>query len=250
LSWIRKHWEKRFIARAESNLRELVSLVFVLLNGVLSSSPKMAEYREKSADSEDEERPVQDTHCGSNHVPRHMSLAAIYHIEEEMETGDDDEDAQTVEQEYQAYITGALSAKTVDVLKYWEVSSDIVLSFFFIYTDRAPQTNCSTYPTIFAIAMDYLPIQASAVPCERVFSSSAETDTKRRNRISPLMMEALQMLKFQLRKERLNFTAGWTTSEKQMAEDDPDEDLLQNLLRANFQDNFDSIIQTINKHED
>ena len=122
--------------------------------------------------------------------------------------------------------------------------------FFFIYTDRVPQTNCSTYPTIFAIAMDYLPIQASAVPCERVFSSSAETDTKRRNRISPLMMEALQMLKFQLRKERLNFTAGWTTSEKQMAEDDPDEDLLQNLLRANFQDNFDSIIQTINKHED
>ncbi len=27
------------------------------------------------------------------------------------------------------------------------------------------------------MAMDYLPIQASAVPCERVFSSSAETNT-------------------------------------------------------------------------
>jgi hAT family C-terminal dimerisation region len=55
--------------------------------------------------------------------------------------------------------------------------------------------------------MDYLPIQASAVPCERVFSSSAETDTKKRNRINPELMEALQVLKFALKKSRLNFTA-------------------------------------------
>ena len=55
--------------------------------------------------------------------------------------------------------------------------------------------------------MDYLPIQASAVPCERVFSSSAETDTKRRNKIKPELMEALQVLKFALKKDRLNFTA-------------------------------------------
>ena len=60
-----------------------------------------------------------------------------------------------------------------------------------------------TFPTIFRIAMDYLPIQASAVPCERVFSSSAETDTKKRNRISPALMEALQVLKFSLKKDRL-----------------------------------------------
>jgi hypothetical protein len=55
--------------------------------------------------------------------------------------------------------------------------------------------------------MDYLPIQASAVPCERVFSSSAETDTKKRNRIGPELMEALQVLKFALKKSRLNFTS-------------------------------------------
>jgi hypothetical protein len=72
------------------------------------------------------------------------------------------------------------------------------------------------------MAMDYLPIQASAVPCERIFSSSAETDTKKRNRINPLLLEALQMLKFHLKKEQLNFTAGWLTSEKQMVDDDPD----------------------------
>jgi hAT family C-terminal dimerisation region len=48
--------------------------------------------------------------------------------------------------------------------------------------------------------MDYLPIQASAVPCEWVFSSSAETDTKKRNRIRPELMEAIQVLKFALKK--------------------------------------------------
>jgi hypothetical protein len=44
--------------------------------------------------------------------------------------------------------------------------------------------------------MDYLPIQASAVPSERIFSSSGQTDTARRNRIKPILMESLQMLKF------------------------------------------------------
>lgn len=97
--------------------------------------------------------------------------------------------------------------------------------------------------------MDYLPIQASSVPCERVFSSSAETDMKRRNRTSPLTMESLQVLKFQLRKERLNFMVGWETSEDQMVDDIPEEDLLQKLLQNDFQDNFDKVIQSVNKYE-
>jgi hypothetical protein len=67
--------------------------------------------------------------------------------------------------------------------------------------------------------MDYLPIQASAVPCEHIFSSSGETYTKRRNRISPPLMEALQMVKFSLKKERLNFTEGWQASQKDMEYD-------------------------------
>lgn len=59
------------------------------------------------------------------------------------------------------------------------------------------------------MALDILPIQGSSVPCERVFSSSAETDTARRNRIAPELMEALQMLKFTIKQAReLNFTAG------------------------------------------
>jgi hypothetical protein len=57
--------------------------------------------------------------------------------------------------------------------------------------------------------MDIILIQALAVPCERVFSSSKETMTAWRNRISPQLMEALQMLKFSIRQGRsLNFTDG------------------------------------------
>ncbi|PCH42723.1 hypothetical protein WOLCODRAFT_35289, partial [Wolfiporia cocos MD-104 SS10] len=52
------------------------------------------------------------------------------------------------------------------------------------------------YPTIFVLAMDILPIQASSVPCERVFSSGKETTVPCQNRLSPEMMEALQMLKY------------------------------------------------------
>jgi hypothetical protein len=64
--------------------------------------------------------------------------------------------------------------------------------------------------------MDYLPIQASAVPCERVFSSAKETDTRKRNRLNSTLMEVLQTLKFSLKKERLNFTDGWSVTMAEM----------------------------------
>ena len=99
------------------------------------------------------------------------------------------------------------------------------------------------------MAMDYLPIQVSAVPCERVFSSSAETGTKKRNHISPLLMEALQMLKFCLKKDRLNFLAGWITLEKDMVDDSPEEDFLCKLLRSDFQDTLDRSIHSVNDYE-
>lgn len=103
------------------------------------------------------------------------------------------------------------------------------------------------------MAMDYLPIQATSVPCERVFSSSAETDTLRRNHISPSLMEALQIQKFRFKKERLDFTQGWMTKESQLVEDDPDEDLLRALIHQDTQsgqNNFDNVIRYINQHED
>jgi hypothetical protein len=49
-----------------------------------------------------------------------------------------------------------------------------------------------------------------------VFSSSAETDTNKRNRIKEDFMEALQILKFGLKKERLNFTGDLLTTHEDL----------------------------------
>lgn len=69
---------------------------------------------------------------------------------------------------------------------------------------------------MFKMALDILPIQASAVPCERVFSSSKETCTARRSHIDPDLMEALQLLKYHVRKgESLSFTEGLGRNEEE-----------------------------------
>jgi hypothetical protein len=47
-------------------------------------------------------------------------------------------------------------------------------------------------------------------------------------------MEALQMLKFFLKKDRLDFTKGWATSQKEMLTDVDDEDLLASIVAANL----------------
>lgn len=71
----------------------------------------------------------------------------------------------------------------------------------FCFLKTAP----SIYPLLFRIALDVLPVQASSVSSERVFSSSKETCTKRRNRLSPVLVEALQHLKFLFRQQDLAF---------------------------------------------
>jgi len=90
-----------------------------------------------------------------------------------------------------------------------EVQSYFLEPFYTLGSVRYWEESQLRHPTIFALALDYLPIQGSAVPCERVFSSSGETDTDTHNRTAADLMEALQMLKFSVKKGRpLNFTAG------------------------------------------
>jgi hAT family C-terminal dimerisation region len=63
--------------------------------------------------------------------------------------------------------------------------------------------------------MDILPIQASSVPCERVFSSSKETTTPRRNKLEPNLVEALQLLKYDRKHgSTLDFTTGLDRDEE------------------------------------
>jgi hAT family C-terminal dimerisation region len=92
--------------------------------------------------------------------------------------------------------------------------------------------------------MDYLPIQATSVPCERVFSSAKETDTAKRSRISPVLMEALQLLKFMLKKQRLDFTGGWATSEEAMRGEVLDNNLLGALVNDTTTVVMDNILES------
>lgn len=77
--------------------------------------------------------------------------------------------------------------------------------------------NEAKYPLLFHVALDVLPVQASAVPCERVFSSSKETCTLRRNRISSSLLEALQVLKYSYKQDRLDFMTGYLAKEEDYA---------------------------------
>ena len=106
------------------------------------------------------------------------------------------------------------------------------------------------------MALDYLPIQASSVPSERVFSSSAETDMKRQNRIHPVLMEVLQMLKFSLKQQWLNFTDGWAITEDELqyyTDDDEDSaDLLGKLTSEIREDgiDIDEVIHVVGQDDD
>jgi len=62
-------------------------------------------------------------------------------------------------------------------------------------------------------------------------------------------MEALQMLKFALKKERLNFTKGWQTTEFEMTDEAPlpNDDILAMLLsddKEGIMDAMDAIIRS------
>ncbi len=59
------------------------------------------------------------------------------------------------------------------------------------------------YPVWASLARDYLAIMASSVSSERAFSSSGMTITKRRNRLTHDIVEALQILKAAIREDLL-----------------------------------------------
>jgi hypothetical protein len=86
----------------------------------------MLEYREKGSVGNNEEQSTRTPGAsaadpGAGELPKYMSLAAQYGLDSDMDFGESGETEQTIEQEYQAYITAPLSPKTVNILKFWEV---------------------------------------------------------------------------------------------------------------------------------
>ena len=94
---------------------------------------KMLEYRENATTGEEQ---LAAPSGGSLATPQYMSLAEQYGIGVEMEIGGSGAGDQTIEQEYQSYVTAALSLKTIDILKFWEVCHNIL-------SPRFPDTNYS-----------------------------------------------------------------------------------------------------------
>ncbi|KAJ6559295.1 ribonuclease H-like domain-containing protein, partial [Mycena sp. CBHHK59/15] len=125
-----------------------------------------------------------------------------------------------VEDEMTSYIQSPIpSPQTTDMIGHWM------------------NHGITTWPTIYCMFVDYALIQATSVPSEWVFSSSAETDMKRRNQTSPYLMEALQMLKFNYKKSQLNFMADWQSAPIE----DEDEDWLRHLASVDEPDHQEAM---------
>ena len=92
--------------------------------------------------------------------------------------------------------------------------------------------------------MSYLPIQGMAVPSEHVFSSSSETTTKCRNHLQPEMMEALQMLTFLRKKERLDWMKKFIVMEGELIAE-AQSDTLADLTQAVDKDQLDILTQIL-----
>lgn len=112
---------------AERSIQELVHLVFIFLNGISSAAPKMAQYCKKGATNEIAEQSVQNTvRSLVSNLYGSRDLDLQYGIQMEMGIGGSNESMQTIEQEYQAYVMGALLWGGVDILKFWKVNSDVI----------------------------------------------------------------------------------------------------------------------------
>jgi hypothetical protein len=65
--------------------------------------------------------------------------------------------------------------------------------------------------------MDLMPVQATSVPSEHIFSASKWTTTARRNHLTPKIMEATQILNLKLEaknKREISFTKGFSLQEE------------------------------------
>lgn len=81
----------------------------------------MQEYRQDISTASEQSIPA-SAYPNVRGVPTYMSLTAQYDLEDNMTIGTSGAQEQSIEQEYQAYITAPLSPKKTPILKFWEVS--------------------------------------------------------------------------------------------------------------------------------
>jgi hypothetical protein len=90
----------------------------------------MQEYGKKIAENEEPNQvhTADTAHLDKQNLPSYLTLADQYKLEDDhdMHIGGRGSNKKTVEQEYHNYVTGSLSYGTVDILKFWEVNSDVI----------------------------------------------------------------------------------------------------------------------------
>jgi hypothetical protein len=91
---------------------------------------------------------------------------------------------------YTADPVAVSAGSTFDLLEWWHVHQYM-------------------YPLLWKVARDVLPVQASSVPCEQVFPSSKQTTTQQCNSLDPSLVEKLQIMKFRLKVDSLDFSSDW-----------------------------------------
>jgi len=175
---------------------------------------------------------------GPKPVPKFTGLSSKYNLPNHPIYSQVASGSSSFEDEFERYRKELLSAPETDLVDFWNVSY-VDYNSLMKYIQLSQQQE---YPRIFPVAMDYLSIQASSVPCEHVFSSTDETDTKKRNRILPLLMEVLQILKFIYKKERLNFSIGMMAPTRKPPKPIPSNDLLANLFTKDSDDTTDQLL--------
>ena len=107
------------------------------------------------------------------------------------------------------------------------------------------QLNKTEFPTLYAIAMDYLPIQASFIQCEHIISLK-DADIYTRDQIHPAILEILQTRKFSLKENQqsIGFTNRWKTEVGMMSEAPKatEEDYLVQLLTGDHIATTDTLL--------
>jgi hypothetical protein len=83
---------------------------------------KMHTYRENANRDEESRAEPAAVYPGTGEMPRYMTLAAKYGLDNDMDIGNSGENEQTISQEYHAYVTAPCSPKNFNILKFWEVS--------------------------------------------------------------------------------------------------------------------------------
>ncbi|KAF5340659.1 hypothetical protein D9611_007287 [Ephemerocybe angulata] len=110
--------------------------------------------------------------------------------------------------------------------------------------------NAGRLPTWASLARDHLAIMASSVSSERAFSAAGITISKRRNRLLPDLVEALQFMKCHLRKDVI-FREGLssvTEAELEVVDDDGDaeweEEIEPGVWDGGLGDDDDDVLST------